>query len=146
MKFQKLIFKLKWITEAVTAVLYVVLKYSRVILKYWMIIEKKMKIRFQTLKAEIKIPKNLNSEKNRKIFFWHFERCSTFFWIWKKYFVQRLSIRWHTKGLVNIYGNTGPGNERSMSQKFVVAPLKCPWQKAGDLVSETSKIRHGPVE
>ena len=27
--------------EAVTAVLYVVLKYSRVILKYWMIIEKK---------------------------------------------------------------------------------------------------------
>ena len=40
----------------------------------------------------------------------------------------------HSKGAVNIYRNTGPGNERWPVVKFIVAPLILPY-----------KIVYGPI-
>ena len=50
------------------------------------------------------------------------------------------------KGPVNIYGNTGPGNERWPVVKFTVAQLIFPYKIVYGPVSAWSKIHHGPVE
>ena len=50
------------------------------------------------------------------------------------------------KGPVNIYGNTGPGNERWPVVKFAVAPLILPYKIVYGPVFAWSKIFHGPVE
>ena len=54
--------------------------------------------------------------------------------------------RYSSKGLVNIYGNTGPGNERWPVVKFTVALLILPYNIVYGPVSACSKILHGPVE
>ena len=50
------------------------------------------------------------------------------------------------KGPGNIYGNTGPGNERWPVVKFAVAPLILPYKIVYGPVSAWSKFLHGPVE
>ena len=47
---------------------------------------------------------------------------------------------------VNIYGNTGAGNERWPVVKFTVTPLILPYKIVYGPVSACSKIFHGPVE
>ena len=50
------------------------------------------------------------------------------------------------KGPVNIYGKTGPGNERWPVVKFTVAPLILLYKIAYGPVTAWPQIFHGPVE
>ena len=60
---------------------------------------------------------------------------------------SKLSTRFKVdKGAVNIYGNTGPGNERWSVVKFTVAPLILTFKIVYGPVSAWSKILYGPVE
>ena len=50
------------------------------------------------------------------------------------------------KGPVNIYGNTGPGNERWPLVKFAVAPLISPYKIVHGPVPAWSKFLYGPLK
>ena len=63
--------------------------------------------------------------------------------LWHEQFFRPMIIE---KGPVNIYGKTGPGNERWPVVKFTVAPLILPYKIVYGPVSAWSKIFHGPVE
>ena len=50
------------------------------------------------------------------------------------------------QGLVNIYGDTGPENERWPVVKFIVSPFILPYQIVYGPVFAWSKIFHDPLE